>query len=152
MRLHILCVHIETSSLWAEFVNKNRCISVTQVSEKDKKHLILIILVIRIILYYDQIILLIFYVKNGSHIRLWHGCNIRLVFTLSPRDSTPQYKRCVHLWNNFPCIITIVPAVSGLYIRGTNIVKCSSINNFSASFRLLTFILELPLKHAFFNS
>ena len=23
----ILCVHIETGSLWAEFVNKNRCIS-----------------------------------------------------------------------------------------------------------------------------
>ena len=29
----ILCVHIETSSLWAEFVNKNRCISVRLVSE-----------------------------------------------------------------------------------------------------------------------
>ena len=34
------------------------------------------------------------------------GCNIRLVFTLPPRDSSLQYKRCVHLWNNFPCIIT----------------------------------------------
>ena len=31
-----LCVHIETSSLWAEFVNKNRCISVLLVSEEDK--------------------------------------------------------------------------------------------------------------------
>ena len=30
----------------------------------------------------------------------------RLVFTLPLRDSTLQYKRCVHLWNNFPCIIT----------------------------------------------
>ena len=29
-------VHIETSSLWAEFVNKNRCISVRLVSEEDK--------------------------------------------------------------------------------------------------------------------
>ena len=36
------------------------------------------------------------------------GCDIRLVFTLPPRDSTLQYKRCVHLWNNFPCIITLV--------------------------------------------
>jgi len=32
------------------------------------------------------------------------GCNIRLVFTFPPRDSTLQYKRCVHLWDNFPCI------------------------------------------------
>ena len=35
------------------------------------------------------------------------GFDIRLVFTLPPRDSTMQYKRCVHLWNNFPCIITL---------------------------------------------
>ena len=32
------------------------------------------------------------------------GCNIRLVFTFPPRDSTLQYKRCVHHWDNFPCI------------------------------------------------
>ena len=32
------------------------------------------------------------------------GFDIRLVFTLPPRDSTLQYKRCVHFWNNFPCI------------------------------------------------
>ena len=36
LRLCILCVHIETSSLWAEFVNKNRCISVRLVSKEDK--------------------------------------------------------------------------------------------------------------------
>ena len=30
------CVHIETSSLWVEFVNRNRCISVRLVSEEDK--------------------------------------------------------------------------------------------------------------------
>ena len=35
------------------------------------------------------------------------GFDIRLVFTLPPRDSTQQYKRCVHLCNNFPCIITL---------------------------------------------
>ena len=29
-------IHIETSSLWAEFVNKNRCISVCLVSEEVK--------------------------------------------------------------------------------------------------------------------
>ena len=36
MRSCILCVHIETSSLWAEFVNKNRYISVRLVSEEVK--------------------------------------------------------------------------------------------------------------------
>ena len=30
--------------------------------------------------------------------------DIRLVVTLPPSDSTLQYKRCVHLLNNFPCI------------------------------------------------
>ena len=35
-QLCILCVHIETSSLWAEFVNKNRCLSVRLVSEEVK--------------------------------------------------------------------------------------------------------------------
>ena len=29
-----LCVHIKTSYLWAEFVNKNKCISVRSVSEE----------------------------------------------------------------------------------------------------------------------
>ena len=36
------------------------------------------------------------------------GCDIRLVFTFPPKDSTLQYKKCVHLWNNFPCISTLV--------------------------------------------
>ena len=30
-----LRTYIETSSLWAEFVNKNRCITVRLVSEED---------------------------------------------------------------------------------------------------------------------
>ena len=38
---------------------------------------------------------------------LMSGCDIRLVFTLPPRDSTLHYKRCVHLWNKFPCIIAL---------------------------------------------
>ena len=38
--------------------------------------------------------------------------DIRLVFTLPPRDSTLQYKRCVHLWNNFPFIITLVVCIN----------------------------------------
>ena len=32
--MRILCAHIETSSLWADFVNKNRCICVRSVSEE----------------------------------------------------------------------------------------------------------------------
>ena len=35
------------------------------------------------------------------------GFDIRLGFKLPPRDSTLQYKRCVHLWNNFPCITSL---------------------------------------------
>ena len=35
------------------------------------------------------------------------GCDIRLVFTFPPKDSTLQCKKCVHLWNNFPCISTL---------------------------------------------
>ena len=64
---------------------------------------------------------MIFYVKDGSHVRLWHGCDIRFVFTLPPRDSTLQYKRCVHLWNNFPCIITLV--LRSLFISFYLLVK-----------------------------
>ena len=33
------------------------------------------------------------------------GFDILLVFELPPRL---QYKRCAHLWNNFPCIITLL--------------------------------------------
>ena len=35
-KVNCSCVHIETSSLWTEFVNKNRCISVRLISEKIK--------------------------------------------------------------------------------------------------------------------
>ena len=42
---------------------------------------------------------------------MW-GFEIRLVFTLPPRDSTLQNKRCVHLRNNFPCIITLGRTIS----------------------------------------
>ena len=91
-------IQIETSSLRAVFVNK---ISATLVSEEDKS--ILIILIIHITVFYDQNIALIFYVKDGS----MSGCDIRLVFTLPPRDSTLQYKRSVHLLNNYLYIIIL---------------------------------------------
>ena len=43
-----------------------------------------------------------------------------LVFTLPPRDSTLQYKRCVHLWYKFPCIITLDRPVFGLNMGQLN--------------------------------
>ena len=49
-----------------------------------------------------------FYMWKMDHMS---GCDIRLAFSLPPRDSTLQYKRCVHLWNNFPCIITLVKRI-----------------------------------------
>ena len=56
-----------------------------------------------IIVSYDQNISKIIFVKMDS----MSGCDIRLVFSFPPKDSTQQYKKCVHLWNNFPCIITL---------------------------------------------
>ena len=61
----------------------------------------MIILIIHIIVSYDQ--------NNSLIILMWKmdpmpGWNIRLVFTLPPRENTLQYKRCVHFWNNFPGI------------------------------------------------
>ena len=35
-KVNCSCEHIETSSLWVEFVNKNRCLSVRLVSEGVK--------------------------------------------------------------------------------------------------------------------
>ena len=63
----------------------------------------MIILIIHIIVTYDQNTSLIFLWKMDS----MSGFDIRLVFTLPPRDSTLEYKRCVHLWNNFPYIISL---------------------------------------------
>ena len=40
MQLRILCVHIETSPLWAEFVNKNRCINCLFSIRDGLEHLI----------------------------------------------------------------------------------------------------------------
>ena len=84
---YTLSTHIETSSLWAEFVNKNRCISVRLVSEEVKS-------------------IKFCYFDNSHNSFIWPECfidffiwkmdpmsgfDIRLVFTLPPRDSTLQY-------------------------------------------------------------
>ena len=69
MQLRILFVLIETSSLRAEIVNNNRCISVRLVSDRlkalnwydfDNSHNS----------FHDKNMSLIFYVKDGTHVRL----------------------------------------------------------------------------------
>ena len=61
------------------------------------------------------------------------GCDIRLVFTFPPKDSTLQYKKCVHLWNSFPCISTLIDLTllgllvySNILSNGKRISKWSS--------------------------
>ena len=90
MRSCILCVHFETSSLWAEFVNKNRCISVRLVSKEVK-----IILIIHIIDFLCE---------------RWIPCQaVTSVLCLHYHPETVhQYKRCVHFWNNFLCITSLL--------------------------------------------
>ena len=47
------------------------------------------------------------------------GCDTPiLVFTLPPRDSTLQYKRCVLLWNNYLYIIIFDKTYLGLHTFG----------------------------------
>ena len=63
----------------------------------------------------------LFFMKMNS----MSGCDIRLVFTFPPNDSTLltlQYKKCVHLCNNFPCISTLTLAVLSLFT-----VLCSTL-------------------------
>ncbi len=51
------------------------------------------------------------------------ACDIRPVFTLPTRDSTLQCKRCVHLWNSFPCIVTLLYSLYLTYNFGPNALK-----------------------------
>ena len=102
----------------------------------------MIILIIHIIVFYDQNISLILYVKDGSYLRLWHpSC----VYITAQR----QYKRCVHLWNNFPCIITLVLRKTGIfkhhYIQGCNVRKV--ISELYASFVLQCTVFGRKSKH-----
>jgi len=47
-----------------------------------------------------------YFCEKGFLVRLWHPC-----VYFPPKDSTLHYKKCVHLWNNFPCISTLVTAM-----------------------------------------
>ena len=53
------------------------------------------------------------------------GFDICLMFTLPPRDSILQYKKCIHLSNNFPCIITLDATVNNQF--NLNYFMCSSL-------------------------
>ncbi len=52
---------------------------------------------------YDKKFFFIFYLKDGSDVRLRHPY---CVYMTAQRQYT-KVQRCVHLWNNFPCIITL---------------------------------------------
>ena len=69
------------------------------------------------------------------------GFGIRLVFTLPPRDSTLQYKRCVHFWNNFPCI---APLLCPVCIIFKNPVFLH--NNFIITYEILLMVLYLIIQ------
>ena len=56
----------------------------------------MIILIIHIIVSYDQNISLIFYVNDGSHVRFRHPSCVYI-----------SAQRCVHIWNNFPCLTSL---------------------------------------------
>jgi len=53
---------------------------------------------------YDQNISLIFYVKDGSHVRLRHSS---CVYITAQRQYTARHVRCVHFCNKFPCITSL---------------------------------------------
>ena len=59
------------------------------------------------------------------------GFDIRLVL-LPPSDSTLQYKKCIHLWNNFPCIKSLVEMIKCFVMRNDQF--CQFVHTFSFSF------------------
>ena len=116
----LCCIHIETSSFWLEFVNKNRCISVCLISEEVKR--------IKFWSFWQNSFLWPEYFIDFFMWKIMDpmsGFDICLMFTLPPRDSILQYKKCIHLWNNFPCIITLDATVNNLF--NLNYFMCSSL-------------------------
>ena len=91
------------------------------------EHLILIILIINIM---TSVFHWFFMWKMDP----MSGCDIRLVFTLLPRDSTLQYKKCVQLWNNFP------------YITPLTYMKSDRVNLVApaSSFKCLALLTQSP--------
>ena len=122
MRSCILCVHIENSSLWVEFVNKNRCISVSLVSKEvfnldnfDNPH--------NSFLWPEYFI--DYSCKNGFHVRLWQP---PCVYFSTHRQYT-AVQICIHLWKKFPCIVLAINRLLNecqeLFLRWKTTVKSS---------------------------
>ena len=73
------------------------------------------------------------------------GFDIRLVFTLPPRDSILQYKRCVHFSNNFPCITSLVLCNKCSLVRSQ--LALLSFNEQSTAFqKLIVWFTMIPFK------
>jgi len=73
-------------------------------------------------------------------------------FTLPPRDNTQQYKRCVHLWNSFPCIINLacsyVVICAQLSLTGSCILclKINSIIITIINIRIIKILIKIAFK------
>ena len=101
----------------------------------------MIILIIHIIISYDQNISLIF---------MWmmdpmSGFDIRLVFTLVPRNSTLQYLRCVHFWNGFPCLTSLTLCIIIRNLNGNYFASRELVYNISKNAN--NYIFELILEY-----
>ena len=94
----------------------------------------MIILIIHIIVYYDQNISLIFYVKMDS----MSGCDIRPVFTFPPKDSTLQYKNAytseitfhaLSPWGCVSCYNSRILSIIHVIGSGLRILEYLPLNN-----------------------
>ena len=82
------------------------------------EHLILITLIINIIVSYDQNISLIFYVKDGSHVRLGHPSCVYTTaqrqYTAVQKMRTPLKQLSLHYYTlGLRRLLKITPAVYG---------------------------------------
>ena len=97
-------IAVETSSLLAEFENKNRCIRVRLVSEEIKNFDISH----NCFLWPEYFIDLL--------CERWILCHVSTsVLCLHYRPET-VHCRCVHLWNNFPFIITLFSMFTSFHV------------------------------------
>ena len=129
----ILCVHIETSSLWEEFVNKNRCISVRLVSEEDIKAY-----------NFDNShnsFLWPEYFKDGSHVRLWHPSSVYITAPERVHSSTKDAYT-----SEPPCILTLLRVTyTQLYTHKSVIWKLFKTLLVNGTFRNFFYVVAIAL-------
>ena len=120
MRSHIICVHIETSSLWAEFVNKNIC----KCSSSNRGGLNFNNFENSHNSFLSPEYFIDYFCVNGFHVRLRHPSCV--YFSAQRQYNTVQ--KCVHLSNNFPCIsfLDIMNLLFKILTEGIPIFICSS--------------------------